>query len=204
MTSSMGAAVRSRLDLRWIAAGVLAICLGGLGAALLYANVSGAAPVIVIKQTVLRDEIINADDLAVTSANAPLGVQTVSAEELGDIVGKTAITDLAAGSLLSPQSVGDPVVAAGTVRLGLRLEAGRLPSGDLPPGTSIRLVPVAGDSGNQPSGNGMDALVASVPQRLDDGSTLIDVTVTESLGDRVARLAAANQLALIRLAKVPQ
>ncbi len=204
MTGSTGAAVRPRLDLRWIAAGILAVCLGGLGAALLYANLSGAASVVIIKNTVLRDQTIRADDLGITSANAPLGVQTVPAEALGDIVGKTAITDLVAGGLLSPQSVGDPVVASGTVRLGLRLEAGRIPVGDLPPGTSIRLVPVAGDAGNQPSGNSVNAVVASVPQRLDDGSTLLDVTVADHLGDRVARLAAANQLALVRLAKVPQ
>ncbi len=197
-------AIRTRRNLRWIAAGVLAICLGGLGAALLYANLSSAAPVITIKHTVYRDEVITADDLAITSLASPPGLETVPSERLGDIVGRTALTDLCEGGLLSPRSFGDPAVAAGAVQVGLRLEAGRLPSSALPPGTGVQLVPVARDGAAAPTGGSVPATVASMPRTQADGSALLDVTVSADVGERVARLAAADQLAVIRLPQAPR
>ncbi len=62
MGDSTRPAIRARRNVGWIAAGVLAICLGGLGAALLYANLSSAASVITIKHSVYRDQVISADD----------------------------------------------------------------------------------------------------------------------------------------------
>jgi hypothetical protein len=179
----------------------MAICLGGLGAALLYVNLSGAASVITIKRTVYRDQVISADDLAITALAAPPGVETVPGDRLGDIVGKTALTDLGAGGLLSPRAFGDPVMATGAVRVGLRLEPGRLPSSQLPPGTSVQLVPVAREGTAVPSGPSVAAVTASAPQVQTDGSTLIDVTVAAAAGERIAQLAAAGQLSIIRLSQ---
>jgi len=204
MGDTTRAAMRPRRNVRWIAAGVMAICLGGLGAALLYANLSGAASVIMIKHTVYRDQVISADDLAITSLAAPPGVETVPSERLGDIVGKTALTDLGAGGLLSPQAYGDPVVADGVVRVGLRLEPGRLPNSPLLPGTRIQLVPVAREGTAAPTGASVAAVTASLPQQQTDGSTLIDVTVATDAGERVAQLAAAGQLSIIRLPQAPR
>jgi hypothetical protein len=204
MAQNLPKVVRTRRDLRWIAAGVLAMCLGGLGAALLYANVSSAAPVLAIKHTVFRDQVITADDLGITSLATPPGVETVPVSQLGDIVGKVALTDLVEGGLLSPRSFGDPVVAAGAVRVGLLLEPGRLPNSALPPGTSVQLVPVARDGGEAPAGASITATIASAPQVQTDGASLLDITVEQASGERVAKLAAAGQLALIRLPAVPQ
>ncbi len=198
------AAVRPRRNLRWIAAGALAISLGGLGAALLYANLSSSVSVIAVKHTVYRDQVILADDLIITSLAPPPGVETVPAAQLGGIVGKTALTDLPAGGLVGPRSVGEPVVAVGTVRVGLRLEPGRLPSTELPPGAGVLLVPVGREGGIAPEGASVSATVASLPFVQTDGSTLIDVTVPQGVGERVAQLSAAGQLALVRLAQAPR
>ena len=197
-------AIRARRNLRWITGGVLAICLGGLGAALLYGNLSSATPVITIKHTVYRDQLITADDLAITSLAPPPGLETVPAERLADIVGRTALTDLCEGGLLSLHSFGDPPVAAGAVQVGLRLEAGRLPSSALPPGTGVQLVPVGRDGAAAPAGGSVPAMIASMPQFQADGSALLDVAVSADVGERVAQLAAADQLALIRLAQAPR
>lgn len=199
MAEPQGPTVRSRRNVRWMAAGILAICLGGLGAALLYANTSSAAPVIMIKRTVLRDQIITADDLAITSLSAPIGIEIVPADKLGKVVGRTATADLVRGGLLTPHSFGDSAVPAGAVRLGLRLEAGRLPSTTLASGTGVLLVPVARDGGTVPAGASVAAVLACVPVIQADGAVLVDVTVPQASGERVAQLAAADQLALIRL-----
>ena len=202
MIDSTLTTVRSRRNLRWIAAGALAVCLSGLGAALLYASATNAVSAVAINRTVYRGQVITSDDVKITSVAAPLGVEVVPAGDLENIVGKTALTDLTEGGLLNPRSVGDPVMADGTVRLGLRLDAGRLPTQTLPPGTGVRLVPVAGDGGAAPTGSSVAATVASLPQLQADGATLLDVTVAARESERLARLAAAHQLVLIQLPEV--
>ena len=191
--------VRSRLDLRWLVAGVLALCVGGLGAALLYANASSATPVITIKRTVYRDQIITTEDLGVISLAVPIGLDTVAGDRLAEIVGKTAIIDLPAGGILTTAEFGEPVVAPGSVRLGLRLEAGRLPGSAVEPGASVLLVPVGRDGGEAPSGGSVPATIATTPRPQTDGSTVVDVTVSADEGTRVAQLAAAGQLSVLRV-----
>lgn len=192
--------VRARWDLRLAAAGVLAICLGGLGAALLYANLSQADSVLLVKRTVYRDQVISADDLALASVVPAAGVDTVRSDLLAEVVGRTARLDLTEGSLLSPHSYGEPAVAVGSVRLGLRLAAGRLPSAALPPGSQVLLVPVGRDGAEPPAEPSVFGTVASSPTALPDGASVLDVTVAADEAERVARLAAADQLVLVRRA----
>ena len=191
--------VRSRLDLRWLVAGVLAVCLGGLGAALLYANSSSATSVISIKRTVYRDQVIAAEDLGVISLSVPIGLDAVASDRLAEIVGKTAIIDLPAGGILTRAEFGEPVVAPASVRLGLRLAAGRLPSSAMEPGASVLLVPVGRDGGEAPSGGSVPATIATTPRLQSDGSTVVDVTLSSDEGTRVAQLAAAGQLSVLRV-----
>lgn len=191
--------VRSRLDLRWLVAGVLAVCIGGLGAALLYANASSTTSVIAIKRTVYRDQIITAEDLGVISLAVPIGLDSVSADRLAEIVGKTAIIDLPAGGILTPAEFGEPVVPEGKVRLGLRLDAGRLPTSAVEPGAAVLLVPVGRDGGVPPSGGSVPATIATTPRQQTDGSSVVDLTLAAADGVRVAQLAAAGQLAVLRV-----
>jgi hypothetical protein len=196
--------VRNRRNLRWMAVGVLAVCLGGLGAALLYGNLSNAHTVLVVKRTVYRDQVITAADLGATSAVPALGVETLSSDELDTVVGRTALSDLVEGSLLSPRSFGEPSVEAGSVRIGLRLAAGRLPSAAMAPGTEVLLVPVGRDGAEPPAGASVAARIATAATVLPDGASIVDVSVPAAEGERVVRLAANEQLALVRLPGSPR
>lgn len=191
--------VRSRIDLRWLIAGVLAVCVGGLGGALLYASASSTSSVIAVKRTVYRDQIITAEDLVVISLAAPIGLETVSSERLAEIVGKTAIIDLSAGGILTPAEFGEPVVPPGSVRLGLRLGAGRLPASAADPGAAVLLVPVGRDGGEPPSGGSVPATIATLPDEQADGSIVLDVTLSEAEATRIAQLAASGQLSVVRV-----
>ena len=196
--------VRNRRNLRWMAVGVLAVCLGGLGAALLYGNLSNAHTVLVVERTVYRDQVITAADLGATSAVPALGVETLSSDQLDTVVGRTALSDLVEGSLLSPRSFGEPVVEAGSVRIGLRLAAGRLPSAAMPPGTEVLLVPVGRDGAEPPAGASVAARISTAAAVLPDGASIVDVSVPAAEGERVVRLAANEQLALVRLPGSPR
>lgn len=191
--------VRPRRNLRWIAVGVLAVCLGGLGAALLYANLSGAQEVLLVKRTVLRDQVIGVDDLAVASVVPAPGVMAVSADQLESVVGTTAQYDLVEGAQLTPSQFGEPRVAAGMVRIGLRLAPGRVPKAPMPTGSPILLVALA-EAGAKP-GASVSGQVASEPTELPDGALVIDVMVPTEVAERVARLAANDQLVLIQAAR---
>jgi hypothetical protein len=192
--------VRTRRNLRWIAVGVLAVCLGGLGAALLYANLSDARTVVRVVRTVYRDQVITAADLGVTSAVPAAGVEMVAVGQLDEVVGRTALYDLAEGSLLSPRTYGAPAVEAGSVRLGLRLAAGRIPSAPMPPGTVVLLVPVGKDGASPPEGASVTGRVATAATTLPDGASVVDVSVASAEAERVARLAANDQLVLVQQA----
>ncbi len=192
------ARARPRRDLRLIAIGVLAVCLSGLGAVWLYSSATDATSVITVLRTVHRDQVITAADVGLASVPSVPGLETVPAEQLADVVGQSAHTDLVAGSLLSPRSFGPPVVGVGMAQLGLRLSPGRVPSTAMPPGTPVLLVAVARDGGEPPDAPSVLAKVASLGTEQPDGSTLLDVDVPQEHAERVARLAASDQLVVVR------
>lgn len=189
---------RPRRDLRLIAIGVLAICLSGLGAVWLYSSATDAVSVVAVLRDVHRGQQIADGDVGLLSLPSVPGLETVPAEDLEAVIGQSAHTDLVSGSLLSPRSFGEPVVSVGMAQLGLRLSPGRVPVTELPPGTSVLLVAVARDGGEPPNAPSVPASVSSLGTEQPDGSILLDVDVPHEQAERVARLAASDQLVVVR------
>ena len=157
--------------------------------------------VITVKRTVYRDQVITAADLAVTSAVPAAGLDMVPADRIEQVIGRTALWSTSAeGSLLTSRAFGEPVVEVGSVRIGLRLAAGRLPSAPMPPGTEVLLVPVGRDGAEPPAGASVAGRIATAAGVLPDGASVVDVSVAATEAERVARLAANDQLVLVRLA----
>lgn len=196
------APVRRRRDLRWIAVGVLTICLGGLGAALLYQEFSHTEQVLALARTVHRNQVITESDLVITSAVPAAGVSMVDATDLVEVIGRTALLDLPAGTLLHPTGFGQPPVRSGEVRMGLKLAPGRMPSLGLEPGADLWLVELGREGAGLPSGASVVAELLTEPVELADGTWLMDVSVARGDAERVARLAAAELLSAIGLPKV--
>ncbi len=194
------AAVRSRRNLRWILIGLLAICLGGLGSAVLYTSVSDASAVLKANRTIYRGEVIGATDLGPVSLGTHLGVDTVPADRASELIGKTALVDLPGGSLVVPAAIGEPEVLAGFSRVGLKLSPGQVPISALPAGTPVVLVPIAAANGGKVSGPSFRATISVAPLPLADGSTSLEVTVPDADSDTVARLAAAGRLVVVKRA----
>lgn len=196
--------LRARRQPRWMAAGVLAIALGGLGATLLWQELTTAQQVVVVQRTIPRGEPIRAGDLRAVEVGSISEVSTVPAAEIPSLVGKRALVDLSEGSMLPNGAVGTPSLDRGVTQVGLKLAPGRLPSGELPQGTPVRLVPLE----DQRQGPGQSAAplpavitasIASPPRTGPDGvATLPDVRVDQALAQQVAELAAAERLALVK------
>ncbi len=194
------ATIRPRRNLRWILIGVLAICLGGLGSAVLYTSVTDATSVLKANRTIHRGELIGPSDLGPVSLGSHLGVETVPAERAAELIGKTALLDLSDGALVTPASIGEPEVVPGFSRLGLKLAPGQVPVSPLPAGTSVVLVPLSTGNDGKTAGSSYRATIAVAPASLADGSTSLEVMVADADSDEVARLAAAGRLVVVKRA----
>lgn len=199
--------LRVRRQPKWIAAGVLALCLGGLGATVLYATAAESTDVIVMTRTVPRGQMIQADDLVTTRVGNLAGVSYTDATQRGALVGQRALVDLAQGSLLPAGAVGTPELLPGSTQLGLRLAPGRIPADELPAGTPVLLVPLADarlapdekPASPAPAPQPIRATVLLPPRPGPDGvAMLLDVRVEAGRAAEVASLAADERIALVR------
>lgn len=185
--------LRARRSPRLIALGVVLVVLGGLGSAALYGVGTDQHTAVVMRRDVGRGDAIEQADLAVVEVPRSLAVDTVPGDKLEGLLGGHALTDLPRGAFPLPHHIGDDPLPPGTSLVGLRLPLGRLPVSPLPPGTTLRLVALAEGSELL-----VDAVVASSPTPLDDGITFaFDVRVAVQQASEVARLSAAEQLAVV-------
>lgn len=195
--------VRLRRNPRWLLAGVLAVVLGGLGSAFLFMSVAASDPVVRVNRTIHRGEIIAAADVSVVTVGRGIDVRTVPGAKLNEVIGSAAITDLPGGSLLVADTYGSAAVPSGQSIVGVRLEAGRLPTSGLTPGTTVLVVALPAPSA---PGAAAEALPASVtarlqtaPTQLPDGSWVVDVALAADRAEGISRLSSAGRVALVRL-----
>jgi len=191
--------------MRLVIIGLLCAVLGALGVTTAFSQAHKTTGVVAMARQVMRGQTITEADLTTLTVGTLPGISTVPADRLHDLVGRTALVDLPARSLVAEGSVGDPAVGTGLAHVGLKLAAGRLPVAVLPPGTKVILVEVAGrdsDAGAAEAvsrGRSFAAHVVTSPEGLPDGAHwVLDVSVTSSDAATVASLAAAERLALVR------
>lgn len=199
--------LRARRSPKLIALGVLLVVLGGLGAAYLYTLNADHRAVIVMAADVRRGEVIEQSDLKVVEVPGDLGVDALGSDKFDVLVGQQALTDLPRGAFPSGAHVGDDPLPGGQSLVGLRLPLGKLPSTDIPLGTTVRIVGLEAPAQNAAEATGgkdfaeevaVEAVTASAPRLLDDGATyVVDVRVADESADLVAKLSASDQAAIV-------
>lgn len=193
-----------RRNPKWIALGIIAICLGGLLAYVVYSQVATETSVVTVADTVYRGEVIEAGDLQPRTVRGGLVEGAVSADELESLVGKRAVFDLSKGSIVLSNSIADVAVPAdGRSAVGLKLEAGQAPATLLFPGSPIRLVALPTPEGSNGKADKLEgviylATVIDVDPSVDGTATLVNVQVKNKQAAVVARLASENRLAVVR------
>ena len=193
-----------RRNPRWIALGVVAICLGGLLSYAVYARVSTETRVLALAATLYRGEVVEAGDLTSVVLHGQPPGPTVSVADQATVVGKRAAFDLPAGSLVAPASVTDTALPGdGRSVVGLRLATGRAPATLLDPSSPVRVVALpapANGSGARDSLVGKTyagRVVGSTPGA-DGTSTVVDLEVDAGQAPTIASLAAQDRIALVR------
>ena len=195
--------IAGRRNPRWIALGVVALCLGGLLSYVIYAQVAAQSAVVAMAKTVNRGAVIQATDLTTTTVSGATKVSTVPAADLSILVGKRAAYDLVEGSLV-PAAAGEAeaMPATGRAVVGLKLSQGRAPLGLLTASAPVRLVALP--SGDQPAGQTAAASpayfgrVVDVTDGADGTSVLLNVDVAAADAAAIAQLGAQDRIAVLR------
>ncbi|MGB8380084.1 MAG: SAF domain-containing protein, partial [Dermatophilaceae bacterium] len=198
------AAAPRQLQTRWLIGVVAVVLLGGV--LLLYAvpSYAGHTAVVVMARDVKVGAILTAEDLG--TADVSVGEAVAVVHPADGVLGKTALTDLPAGSLLSPRLVGDaPALPAGQVLVPARLTLGQRPQQGLSFGQVVLAVPAPAD----PASPGSAALLAASPIRATvvscgepdpaNGDVVVDLRVPQGEAVGLARAAATGSLTLVVL-----
>src|SRR5215211_1845355 len=197
--------IPGRRNPRWIALGVVALCLGALLSYFIYTRVVTETVVVIMAETVYRGETVESSDLAVTRLSGETAAKSIPATQLRTLVGQKAVYDLPEGTILVPGGIGKVVIPAdGRAVVGLKLTTGRAPAALLTPGSHVRLVALPGSSSSEQeasdklAGKTYQASIIDQEPGPDGASVLINVEVESAQAPTVAILAASDRIAVVR------
>jgi hypothetical protein len=192
-----------RRNPKWIALGIVALCLGGLLSYVIYARVATETAVVAVAHTVYRGETIERSDLATVTLRGGTLPRAIPATQLNNLVGKRAAFDLVEGSVISSTSVADSAIPAeGRAIIGLKLAPGRAPGNLLLPASRVRLIamPAAADSSttDKLAGSVFVGSVIDQSQAADGTSILVNIDVDAAAAPTIATLAAQDRVVIVR------
>lgn len=183
-----------------IALGIALIALSAAAAAWLTTTVGNTQSVLAVRTTLDRGSVITAADLLTANINADPALSPIGVADRDQVIGKRTAVDLAAGSLLTPAALTDSSVPAeGTSLVGISLTPAQLPAQPLRPGDTVRLVDTPRAQDDPPSGipESTTATVVQAHAGGDNGTVIVDVTVSQREAVALAARAATGRLALI-------
>jgi hypothetical protein len=192
-----------RRNPKWIALGIVALCLGGLLSYMIYARVASESAVVAAAHTVYRGETIEQSDLATITLRGGSLPQAIPAAQLGDLVGKRAAFDLVEGSVIpSTAVVEEAIPAEGRAIVGLKLAPGQAPGNLLLPSSAVRLIalPTAADgsTADKLAGSIFVGRVVDHFPAADGTSIMVNVDVEAGAAPTIAMLAAQDRIAIVR------
>lgn len=176
---------------------VVLVCLGGLTGLWLWTSSSSAIEVVAVKAPVERGQLITDTDLMTVRVTLDPSLRTVPATARESLVGMRAVTDLAVGTLVSPDQVSDAVVpGAGVAVVAVPIAPGLIPAEPLKAGDTVRLVQAPAQGGEVSAApTEITATVLNVTPG--DTQTVVDVLVADNRAGELAARAASGNLALV-------
>lgn len=197
-----GTAIKLQRSPMKIAVSLLAIVLAALGAAWLATTYRDTTDVVSVRQDVSRGAVIERDDLQTASITLDPALRTVPKADLESLVGKRAVSDLSAGTIVAPSQVASDVFPPKNASVvGLYLSNAQMPTTTLRPSSVVRIVatPKVGDeapaAGTTPVS--YSASVIAVKQQSDGSHAIVDVLVPKDQAAAIATLQATQRIALV-------
>ena len=195
---------RRRTRVPELVLGVVLVAAFGLGTVLWQTSTARREPKLVLARAVSRGDVLTADALRVENVRLSAGVESVSSAEAKLVVGKAAVADLAAGTLVSRALFADQVVpGVGERVVGMALAPGEYPTSRLRRGDVVDIVfaptavPAPGSQGVTGEVLARGVKVWDIEKRGDNSGTLVvSVVVPEAQLAAVTTAAAQKQVRL--------
>jgi hypothetical protein len=167
-----------------------------LAAVLWQANATQRDPVLAVGRSIARGEVIEATDVRVVYVGSDQPLVTLSEAELARVVGRVAVADLPAGTLLTPAHMNDPqTVEPGEGVVGLALDPGQFPAMQLAPGDVVNVV-TPGEGGDE-GVLAEAAVVFAVEDLGGQGRRFVSLRTSEEAANRVASAAESGPVRLV-------
>ena len=192
-------AARRRRRLPFVALGGLLVIVCVLAYAYGAVRLGDRIQVLAMARSVAAGQALTAADLKQVSAAQDSGVQLIAATQAGQVVGRTAVVPLVAGTLLTPGLLGDAAFPpSGKVTASVALKPGQYPQG-LAAGARVLVYVSANQQGGaQPAPAASSTAGGSAPARLPavvlgvdlagdgQGATVVTLLLDASDGSRLA------------------
>lgn len=161
------------------------------------ATTSNQQAVLALASDVARGQIIEQADLRTAHLEAEEGLGLLPAEVSGQLVGRRAVADLGAGTLLTEGLLADqPPLEAGQALVGVAVEAAAIPSPDLAPGDAVQVIHTIDTGGRVLT----EAVVADTEEAGPQGLRVVSLKVPLEAAGEVAAASASGR---VRLVQVP-
>ncbi len=175
--------------------GVVLVVGCALAALVMATSGRDRTPVLALAHDVERGAVVESGDLAVRYVASDSPIAHVDRDERDAIVGRTALSDMGAGTIVTEDLFADSgaVLQAGDGSVGLTLEAGQMPSMDLAPGDRVNVV-AGGGQARGTAGQVVAGAEVIATDRLDDdsGGWWVSLRASEADANAVAEAAASE------------
>lgn len=185
--------------------GTFLVAVFALGGAWFYSTSTSSERFVALRAPVQRGQQIEAIDLVFFEIRTDEDIEAIPAADYLDIVGRLAVTDMAAGTLLTPGQFTDQAdIADGFGIVGLALETGEYPTVGLRPGDWVRVVGVPRSG----EGNAAAEVLAERVQVVEvvgdaAGARFVSLTMDTTTADLVASVEAEGRVRLIQVPDGP-
>lgn len=192
-----------RVRLPGVVIGVLITAVFGLGAVLWHLSAVEKSPALAAAGSIERGAIITAADVQVVYVATDDPVARLDDSQMAQVIGRVAVTDLAAGTLLTPSVVvAQPGVNAGEGVVGLSLDPGGYPALGLSPGDRVNVVRTASALSQDEDLALEDAVIVRhatvfAVEELASDRRLVSVLASEAEAESIASAAGAGSLRLV-------
>jgi Flp pilus assembly protein CpaB len=185
-----------RLDLR-VVIGLALLLAGVVGTVGVVQRAGERTPVLVMARDVPAGQLIGELDVRVAELGLAPGVATLGVQDRGRVVGRVATAPLAAGQVLDPAVVAEPIpIEAGQVLMSVAVAPEHAAAGTLRAGDQVAVV--ASSPPDQPTAGRAGVLLSPVPvisvssttdETGGDGKLLVSLAVAEEQAPALAQAA---------------
>ncbi len=196
---------RRRVRLPQVAVGLLITVGFALAALLVHLNSVSRVPVLAVAADIERGEVVTESDISVVHIAGDANVAHLGRDELDRVLGRTALVDLSAGTLLTLDFLATGTgLQEGQGVVGLLLDPGQYPASGIAAGDRVHVVRSVSEV-PEAEGETDDPVIArsarvSDVEELNGDQRLVSIMTDEADAEAVAAAAGRGSLRLVMVA----